>query len=259
MFRNLLCVVGGVALGYYLANIHLEAKYMERSDQFSEETKEYYRKRYERQVAKDAELVVDAASAMTAYAAAEVKDKLLDEVEPERTAEVPTDPKEAVESGFDPASRVKITTGKAGLRQEIKKVNYNHLSTPPKVEEVSEEGTETSDEEDEVRIDLISKKDFIEDQFGYKQIMLTYWAGDDILSNEREEPITNAARDLSIGVPALESLKTGRSAMGDSDVIYIRNHSGKWEFEITRVEDKYVDVVGPISITEEAPQIDATE
>lgn len=265
LFRNLLCVVGGVALGYYLAHVRLEAKYLERADQESEESKRYYREKYERLIADDVETVTEAAEAMAKYEAAKknveeiealtnpvVKKKLIDVALDEKIQEAkdnrPNDPQEAINAGYAPSAKARVTTDKVGPLR----MNYNHISTPPKVTEASEEA-EVS-EEDELQIEFITKQDFFEDQFGYKQIMLTYWAGDDILSNEKEQPILGSAREVSLGQEALTKLKAG-----GEDVIFVRNRSGKWEFEITRTQEKYEEVVGPITITEDVPQIDAME
>lgn len=227
MFRNLLCVAGGVALGYYLAHVRLEKKYLDLVDREAEESKQYYREKYQRETAENAEMVVEAAEAMTTYMAA------------------------------DQTTEPKVVSEKKSLIKTPPRMNYNHVSTPPKVTEASEE-TETSEEE-VLEIDIISKTDFFEDQFSYKQIMLTYWAGDDILSNEKEEPILGAARNVAVGEEALAKLKAGPTAMNGENVLFVRNRTGKWEFEITRDEQKYEEVVGPITITDEVPQIDATE
>lgn len=242
LFRNLLCVAGGVALGYYLAYIRLDAKYTEQADQKSEEFREYYRKRYEDKITQDTEMVNQAAESMTKYAAAKqdvedlealtnpaVKAKLLEEIKK------PAEPK--------------VVADKKSLIQTPPKMNYNHISTPPKVTEATEEASE---DEDEVQIEFITKQDFIEDQFGYKQIMLTYWTRDDVLSNELEQPILGSARDVSVGADAIAKLKAGEKQ------VFVRNRSGKWEFEITREDQVYEDVVGPITMNPDT-QIDATE
>lgn len=155
---------------------------------------------------------------------------------------------ELSDTGFeDPLPKVDADVRVRGLTEAVAKqpVNYNRISTPPKAEEPKEETpkAETPDEL-EVRVDVITQKAFIDNQFGYNQFSFTYFAGDDVLANEEDEPVTGEAREAGVGTETLRKLKVGREAMGGEDVIYVRNHTGKWEFEITRSAGKFSDEVG---------------
>lgn len=240
LFKNLMFVAGGVVLGYFLAQVRLEAKFIDKVDYEINEAKKSYQKKYDDLVARDAELVTKAAESMTQYAAAKKDvEEVVERPKPEETR------------------KIQVTGGKKDLVAPTpSKTNYNHISTPPKVSTDSEEA-EASEEEDEEGIDVefISKEDFVADQFGYKQFMFTYWVGDDILSNEKDQPLLGAAREGSVGLDALTKLKDGGVDVGN---VYVRNRSGKWEFEIVPVEDKYEESIGPVDVYKDV-QVDATE
>jgi hypothetical protein len=118
-------------------------------------------------------------------------------------------------------------------------VNYNRISTPAKTEKTDEPKTTESESENGTQVELVAQKSFIDDEFGYKQYTFVYYEGDDVLSNEKEDPVEGEAR-RGVGEEALRKLKEG-----GSDSIYVRNHDGKWDFEIVRDSRKFSDVVGP--------------
>lgn len=120
------------------------------------------------------------------------------------------------------------------------KVNYNHISTPPKVSEpVTSEGEETGMRADSPAPEIITRDSFIEDQFGYKQFTLSYWVGDDVLSNQSDDPVEGEARTAILTDEILEKLKVGRDAMDGQDELYIRDHERNVEMEIVRSPLKY--------------------
>lgn len=268
LIKYLLCTAGGVAIGYYLAHGRLEQEFEKRLEMEALELKYHYRDFYKK---KSAEAGEDKGLTDAAVSAAESLSESLgysvgpDILTQELTATVeraaergdldvepPADDawdrdKKAHEAEKEEAPEPPRTSVREQLiqRAETPKVNYNRISTPEKVEEKTEavKAAEAAEDEADVRVESITKQAFIEDQFGYKQFSFTYFAGDDMLANEEDEPVTGAARVASLGSDALEKLKVGRQAMGGENTIYVRNHTGHWEFEVTRSDGKMSDEV----------------
>lgn len=125
--------------------------------------------------------------------------------------------------------------------------------------EITEAPDEEEDEEDTVEINvfadhiwdeeyeaslrvenqpyIIPVAAYTEDEYGYIQETVTYYAGDDTMAQQDDQPI-----------PAYEAimgeLKFGYGS-GDADSVYIRNDSLKREWEVLRVSGMYtVEVMG---------------
>lgn len=76
----------------------------------------------------------------------------------------------------------------------------------------------------ETRPYIIHKDEFYAEERGYTQTTLTYYAGDNIMSDEEESPVYN--HDNIVG-----ELIFGHGS-GDPNVVYVRNSSRKAEYEI---------------------------
>lgn len=84
---------------------------------------------------------------------------------------------------------------------------------------------------------VIHKDEFYAEESGYTQITLTYYAGDNIMSDEDDTPVYN--HETVVG-----PMKFGHGS-GDPKIFYIRNDSRKAEYEIVHDEGLYsVEVLG---------------
>lgn len=277
MFKYVLFTAAGVAIGYYVAQTRLEDEYERKLDLATQEAKYHYRDFYKKKSAEEGETpefteaAIDAAEALQEYAGVTVGPDIL-------TREMTATVERAVERGdltveessgdewdhsreeheaekheaeklVEPPTPMAAPPVKVrGLVKDAPKapaVNYNHISTPPKAsEEVKTESEKAAEMEPEgVDVEFINKHAFIDNQFGYKQFSFTYFAGDDVLANEEDEPVTGAAREGSVGKEALRKLKIGREAMDGENTVYVRNRTGHWEFEVTRSGGKFSDEV----------------
>lgn len=275
MFKYVLFTAAGFAMGYYVAQTRLEEDYAARLDEATMEAKYHYRDFYKKKAGKDG--ATKAAEAMDDYAGVTVGPDILTQ-EASATVKRAVDRGDLTGSVTDDAEllnkvvssgsledatqvlevtpprhpgKLSTTTWDAGSPLTIgagatPKVNYNRISTPEKpAEEAKAESTApaTPEQSDEMQVDRITKKAFIENQFGYEQFSFTYFGGDDVLANEEDEKVTGKARYLGIGLEALDTLKAGLPAMEGEPVIYVRNHTERCEFEVTRSEGKYSDEV----------------
>lgn len=85
---------------------------------------------------------------------------------------------------------------------------------------------------------IISKDEFMENDEGYAQSAITYFAGDDVLADERDQPIEDV--ESTVGVDNLSRFGHGS---GDKNVVYIRNERTEMDFEISYSEGKFAEEV----------------
>lgn len=81
---------------------------------------------------------------------------------------------------------------------------------------------------------ILSQEEFMQGDFEQRsQTTLTYYEGDHVLADEREQPIDNINR-----VVGEENLKFGH-ASGDANIVYIRNEYLDVDFEVLRSTGSY--------------------
>lgn len=85
---------------------------------------------------------------------------------------------------------------------------------------------------------IIHQDEYSAGESGYQQVSYTYWAKDDILTDEDETVIEN--RDNLIGENNLRRMGHGSD---DINIVYVRNSQLELEFEICRHEGSYEEVV----------------
>lgn len=101
---------------------------------------------------------------------------------------------------------------------------------------------EVADEEDEEPLDtsvpfIISQEAFLENEPEHEQTTLTYFEGDDVLADQRDQAITET--DKTIGT---DTLKFGVKS-NDPNVVYIRNYDLGLDIEILRSKGKFTEEV----------------
>lgn len=84
---------------------------------------------------------------------------------------------------------------------------------------------------------------------GYTHTELTYYAGDDVLTDTDERPVEDV--DKVVGTANLEKFGHGS---GDKDVVFIRNDALELEVEVTRDEGNYSEVVHGIKHSADPPR-----
>lgn len=86
---------------------------------------------------------------------------------------------------------------------------------------------------------VISAEEFLENETDFTQINLTYYAGDDVLSDEEDRTVDNKS---VVGENNLQKFGHGSK---DRNVVYIRNPRFKTEYEVVRSQGKFaVEVLG---------------
>lgn len=122
--------------------------------------------------------------------------------------------------------------------------DYAAISTVPTTSK-SEETVRTADKEEpknEPTLVHIHAQDFIDNEPGYEQVTLQYFAGDDVLIDATGAgKVEDEERQQIIG--RFEDLLT-RPGFWDGledQTFYLRNHDLKYDFEILFAENKYSD------------------
>lgn len=97
----------------------------------------------------------------------------------------------------------------------------------------------------------ISSDEFHGSETGFRQGDLTYYAGDNVLCDEKSVPVYRV-HDI------VGEMEFGRMS-GDSNVVYVRNENLQGEWMITRIDDTYQSAVHGIELEEEAAEDIANE
>ena len=85
---------------------------------------------------------------------------------------------------------------------------------------------------------IISEEEFLESEKDYNQVTLTYFEGDDVLTDEQDAPIDDVER--TVGEDNL--IRWGHGSK-DNNTVYIRNERIELEFEVIRSRGDYVKEV----------------
>ena len=128
----------------------------------------------------------------------------------------------------------------------IHQMNYTGPEEPlePEVEEphnVFTDNVATTNQEDRTpdKPYIISVEEFMDDLPVYDKITLTYFEDDDTLIEEKDESVIDNADEI-VGDDNL--LKFGYDPR-DKDSIHVRNERLECDFEVTRDERSYVEVI----------------
>jgi len=85
---------------------------------------------------------------------------------------------------------------------------------------------------------IIHQDEYIENSTEYQQAVLTWYAGDEVLTDEDESPIENADE-----VVDLNHMSKFGHGTDDFNVVFVRNDSIRMEYEICRSPNSYEDEV----------------
>lgn len=85
---------------------------------------------------------------------------------------------------------------------------------------------------------IISQEEFMENEQGYPQVVLTYFEGDDTLIDQKDDLVEDVYK--VIGNEALSSFGV---ASNDNDLLYMRNEEMEIDFEIHRSRGEYAKEV----------------
>ena len=99
------------------------------------------------------------------------------------------------------------------------------------------------DGEDDEDVDIskpfiITNHEFMENEAAHTQVTVTYFEGDDVVSDERDQAVSDV--DDTIGNENLQ--KFGKKS-NDPNVVYVRNFKLGMDFEVLRSRGKFTEEV----------------
>lgn len=210
---SVISLAAGSCAGFFVARTRMEKLYSKRAAEEIEEAKKFYSAMYKRPPYETpgsaAEIMIpvkDAAEAIKNYqGVADSEDPLVAEVEASAAQSF------AVEKSIfqDAVSQVDPEDWALEIA--------NRSETSPYV---------------------ISGEEFLQGEKDYQQTTLTYYDGDDVLADERDQPVEKV--NQTVGEKNL--LRFGQMS-NDRNVVYVRNDVMDLDFEILRSEGKYSEEV----------------
>jgi hypothetical protein len=241
--EGLIWASAGAGLGYLLARRNLEIEFQKRLNLQIDNAQDYYRRKYERELALFKKGVVQ----HTVKDAEELEEVFQETSEPEEEQEP--------ESIIADAGLSSTMTNYQGMfKGEMAPSEHVVVERGPTVErdteiqkvETPEETPLPSKNPDNLPVE-ISAEAYFDNQSGFKQISNTYYAGDDILASAMNKVVPDSIRRLMLGDDMIEKLRMG---LEGTEVFYVRNEQTKVDYEVFREPDSYSDVVGPIGSVE---------
>lgn len=242
MIKYLMCVVGGVAVGYAIAHSKLEDEFLRRLDKETEDAKDFYRRKYEKKLEEKVaspefvKAAQEAAEALEMYQGRDTAPVEISEEQMELDEESDPDVDVTVEVAQPEPAKLPFSTDIPG-QAKTGGVNYNKVSTPEPT---------TVKKEDEYVPDFITMDEFVRNETNYRQYSITYFHGDDTLAGESDQVVDLDVRNITLGREVLEMLKAGPEAMGGETTLYLRNNQQHVEIDISWSPGKYTEEVGPI-------------
>lgn len=195
----------GSLVGYFTATRLLEQKYQERLGKEIEETKQFYRKLHKKDEFVTPETAVKALAPEFAEAVAALTN---------------------YRGGQNPSFEV-VEEEKEFAETVVRNVFANDGVT----DEIPEAEKRNRTEEAPY---ILTKDEFMENDTEYTQSTVTYFAGDQVLIDSREDVIDDV--DMTVGERNLSRFGYGS---GDPNVLYVRNDRIGIEFEILLSRGKY--------------------
>lgn len=86
---------------------------------------------------------------------------------------------------------------------------------------------------------VIDEDEYLANESNHDQISLTWFAGDKVLVDDKDDPIDDDKMQEVVG----NTLKAYDSMPEEAHILYVRNNDLKLDFEISRSTGKYVDEV----------------
>lgn len=226
LYGSLIGTVGGIAVGYFLAKSRLETKYRQIADDEIDEMREHFRRR---ETAKQEKPEIDDVVEKLGYK------------QPATDAEDERPPH--VEIDVEKVEKRNVFETQPPSEEELGKP----LAEEPAIEwDYQTEMKARSDKKPYV----IHLDEFKENVTGNEQATYTYYAGDDVLADERDVPIDNM--DELIGLENLDKFGHGSE---DPSVVYVRNESLSMDMEICRSTGEYAKEVHAMPAEEDPEEL----
>jgi len=235
-----IAIGAGLGVGtYFLLKKRLSAKYEARTQQEVEEVRASYKRRVKRP--QEYSTPEEATEALKTYQDGDIKANF-NRLSPREQAEVKAVVDNMLETE-EADTNLKVVRGSGG------EPGYVEAETETVVEEnVFIEGRPINPFEWDQEVELskrdpespyvISFEEFNENSTDWEQNNLVYYEGDDVLADERDNPVPEI--EATVGYDNLNRFGHGSQ---DPNVVYIRNERTEALFEVIRNDGKFADQV----------------
>lgn len=241
---GLLSLAAGAAGGYFVANRVLEKKYVEIAEQEIEEAKRFYSAINKVDYPTPGDMVKDLIDT----------DEEVPQAEETDSEKIAREGKEAylkytgnykskggVTVEGETITVTETEEAEAGEKETVTETVVHNILVDGKPLDRDDEAWEKEvAERSEDRPYVISEEEFFENEQDFEQWSMTYYAGDDVLTTEKDEVVEDV--DAMVGEGNLQ--KFGHMSK-DMHLVYIKNNKRGLDFEIARSRGKYtVEVLG---------------
>jgi hypothetical protein len=208
--------LAGAASGYFVAMKKLETKYNEIADKEIKEAKNFYASKHKKGVFSTPEQVVESLGLADEAAEALVSYKGEGETVESDSDIVALVEKELAEA--DPIEEINARLNK--MPEQVRNIFKDAEPDPTGIFDYNAEIANRSEDHPFV----ISFDEYDENEEGHSQVTITYFDGDDVLVDEKEQPIDDV--ENTVGTENLQKFGHGSK---DSKIVYILGfleHSG---------------------------------
>lgn len=212
-------IVGGCAVGYFFAKRKFQTKYEALAENEILEVKNFYKERAEQEISK----------ARRHYEAKSMAEKPeLDNVMRHLGYK-----ENNLNTTHEPIEDIKV------IEEPILNLEKNVFDENRKLEAIDtwDYAVEVKSRDPEVPY-VIHKDEMSQNEKEYEQSSLTYYEDDDVLADERDEPITD--QDEIVGVHNLGKFGHGSN---DPNIVYVRNDRLGVDYEIARSKGSFAEEV----------------
>jgi hypothetical protein len=211
----------GAVSGYFFAKKKLENQYLEISNKEIAEAKQFYNALHKRDEYDTPESAVESLGLNAVKAVLDYQGK-------PRVVEDLTIEAVSIDAEVDPSKGPIEVTGEVNIFKDDG--DGDPLAEFDYPEEIKNRT--------EYAPYVISHDEFMESEPGYQQVTITFFEGDDVLSDERDQVIEDI--EETVGV---ENLKQFGHGSKDPKIVYIRNDRLELDFEVVQSQNKYVEEV----------------
>lgn len=212
---GLACWIGGGATAYFLVKKELEQKYEDIADKEIAAAAKFYARQHKEGEYEDPVKLAEQHAEEDAVVKGAIQ--TLEYGEVSSTTE-------------DQEAAVKSIHGE----REVEEHNVFEESDTKHAEMMEEYEKERRDREMRRHGFIISKEEFMENEIEYEQSTLTYFEGDDVLADDKDDYI----RDVD-AVVGEDNLDRFGFLSGDNNVVYIRNDRLKAMYEVLHSSGEY--------------------
>lgn len=256
--RKMIIIFGvtGLAVGaglgvvaYKILKKRLEKQYEERLDREIDEMRNFYRRRNK---SGDFATPQTTAEKLLAEEATEARDAYEGKDEPPKPVVPTSGPPESTQVRYDKV----VTNPQAQQLVKDKVVRVEETTTrnifvdgKPLVDDDWDAEAEEANRTPEVPY-IISFEEFQENSFEHEQTSMTYYEGDDVLADEKDEMIPEI--ESFVGH---DNLRFGHGSR-DPNVVYIRNERTESDYEVQRSTGKFSEeVLGGFRHSDDSPRL----